>query len=238
VPNLLTDDEVMARLVVARQWLTEYSTGTERVALGKSIDKVLVPTPKWSASLMALLLAPDARPATSQSRSNSCEQNRALLGQALALTYEGDGMDVEIMWHRKTQLVFIFGLVAVVLLEFFNNAGIVMLFGAFGGLLQRLWQLVYERDKKSDDPLFWSTLFLAPIAGALAAVGGLYLISFLNATNVLGSSVSSHIGWNQAFAPQTQVASLGVAFLLGFSARLLGNLVARSTAASPSTVAP
>jgi len=230
---------VTARLTVARQWLTQYGTGSEQVALGKTIDKVLVPTPKSSTSLMARLLAPHAWVATSQSSFHSRDQNRALLGQALALTYEGDGMDLDIMWHRKTELVLIFGLTAVVLLEFFNNAGIVMLFGAFGGLLQRLWQLVYERDKKSNDPLFWSTLFLAPLAGALAAVGGLYLISFLNVTKVLGSSISNHIGWNQAFVPKTQVASLGVAFLLGFSARLLGNLVARSTsAASPTTLAP
>jgi hypothetical protein len=94
-----------------------------------------------------------------------------------------------------------------------------------------------RRDSRADsNPLYWSTLFLAPVAGALAAVGGLYLISFLNVTNVLGTSVSRYIGIKGATVGHVGAADLGVAFLLGFSAKLLGNLVTRSTsAASPRT---
>jgi hypothetical protein len=159
--------------------------------------------------------------------------NRALLGQALVQTYAKPGSPTELIWHRKTALVLVGGLAAVVLLAYFVNVDVILLFGAIGGLLQRLWQFVYQRDdEKSSSPLYWSTLFLAPVAGALAAVGGLYLISFLNITNVFGSSVKQYVGFKDAGLPHVGAANLGIAFLLGFSARLLGNLVTRSEAAA------
>jgi hypothetical protein len=156
------------------------------------------------------------------------ELRRTLLGQALVLTYAKPGSPTELIWHRKTALVLVSGLTAIVLLAYFVHADLILLFGALGGLLQRLWQLVYERDEKSSSPLYWSTLFLAPVAGALAAVGGLYLITLLNVTKVLGTSVSHYVGFDSAVIHHVDAADVGVAFLLGFSAQLLGNLATRS----------
>jgi hypothetical protein len=159
--------------------------------------------------------------------------NRALLGQALTQTYAMPGSPSEMIWHRKTALVLVLGLTAIVLLSFAVNAELVILFGATGGLLQRLWQLVYERDSRNASPLYWSTLFLAPIAGALAAVGGLYLISLLKAMNIFSNATLwQYIGFHGARIGALTAADIGIAFLLGFSAKLLGSLATRSEAAA------
>jgi hypothetical protein len=234
VPDLLAAEEVRARLIVARGWLSEYGNKAEFVALGQQIDESLgtataAAAPRSQSARLLRTLA-----ALTESKHGRSEQaldhNRALLGQALVQTYTTPGSPSELIWHRKTALVLVSGLTAIVLLSFFDHADVVLLFGATGGLLQRLWQLVYERDEKSSSPLYWSTLFLAPVAGALAAVGGLYLVSFLNVTHVFGSSISTHIGFRHDVIRSVGPANAGMAFLLGFSARLLGNLVSRSTA--------
>ncbi|MGO9027255.1 MAG: hypothetical protein ACLQOZ_01295 [Acidimicrobiales bacterium] len=238
VPNLLSDAEVVARLVVVRGWLSEYGDKAEFVALGQQIDSALgkqgsppsvIPRPNRLVRYLTAL---------SQSKSAGIAEvndlNRTLLGQALVQTYATPGSPTELIWHRKTALILVSGLTTIVLLAFFVNADLILLFGAVGGLLQRLWQLVYERDERNTNPLYWSTLFLAPVAGALAAVGGLYLISFLNITNILGTSVSKYVGFDSAVIHHVGAGDAGVAFLLGFSAQLLGKLAARST----SVVAP
>ena len=233
VPNFLTDDAVDARLVVARGWLTEYGDKAEFVALGKRIDAAINThiavaskgdSPLTTLSHLFRFLS-ESRKRTNASKSG---ENRALLGQALACTYATPGSPTELIWHRKTAFVLLSGLAAIVILAFSVNAEIVLLFGAVGGMLQRLWQLVYQRDAKSSSPMYWSTLFLAPVAGALAAVGGLYLISLLNITNVLGTAVKTHIGFVGRSITYVGAADIGVAFLLGFSAQLLGSLANRS----------
>jgi hypothetical protein len=243
VPAMLPDEEVIARLVVARAWLKEYESGAEYVDLGNHIDTVLgnqpslPPAGSASSRLVAALTVP-SKARTTASGKEQMERCRALLGQALVLSYERPNSPFEMIWNRKTALVLVVGLTAVVLLAYAVNVQLILLFGATGGILQRLWQFVYERDAKNTDPLYWSTLFLAPVAGALAAVGGLYLITLLNALNIFGSSIKPIIGLH---GPVTTVsaANLGIAFLLGFSARLLGTLAARSeSAVTPASPAP
>ena len=239
VPNLLSDDEVVARLIVARGWLNEYGDKAEYVALGQEIDAALgkpaVPAsvvPQSNRLLRHVAAFQQSQPPSPEKAVEAASHNRALLGQALAQTYVRPGSPAELIWHRKTALVLVAGLTAVVLLASFVNADFILLFGAFGGLLQRLWQFVYQRDdQNSSSPLYWSTLFLAPVAGALAAVGGLSVISFLNITNVFGKSVTQHIGFHHGVIGYVGAANLGVAFLLGFSAQLLGDLATRSTTA-------
>ncbi len=241
VPNFLTPKEVDARLIVARGWINEYKDTSEYVKLGKEIDLILAPpaalavspkrpcvlSPSW---LKAQLCPPEVR----ITPEDPTPLKRALLGQALALTYVGTGTTEDLIWHRKTAMILVSSLMAIVLLAFVDDAAVVLLYGAFGGLLQRLWQLVYERATKSSDPLYWSTLFLAPAAGGLAAVGGLHLFSVLHAANAIGPSLSS-IGWDHTFEAATRTGNLGVAFLLGFSARLLGTLATKSTSVASSS---
>jgi hypothetical protein len=242
VPDLLSAEEVKARLIVVRGWLTEYGEKPEYVALGRQIDVAL--------NQVAVSNQMPPQPNTVLRRMTEFWErrrrhvdvldthNRALLGQALTQTYAMPGSPSEMIWHRKTGLVLVSGLAAIVLLSFAVNAELVILFGAVGGLLQRLWQLVYERDVKGSNPLYWSTLFLAPVAGALAAVGGLYLISLLKAMNILGSTIWQYIGFHGQKIGKLTAADIGIAFLLGFSAKLLGNLATRSETAATPTSAP
>jgi hypothetical protein len=243
VPTMLLDEEVVARLVVARAWLKEYEVGAEFVELGHHIDTALdnqptlPPAGPEPSRLLAVLSAPSKGRAVENDDLHKARR-RALLGQALVLSYERPKSPFEMIWNRKTALVLVAGLTAIVLLAYAVNVQMILLFGATGGVLQRLWQFVYERDAKNTDPLYWSTLFLAPVAGALAAVGGLYLITLLNALNIFGSSIKPTIGLH---GPVTTVsaANLGIAFLLGFSARLLGTLATRSeSAVTPASPAP
>jgi hypothetical protein len=245
VPYFLTPTEVDARLLVARGWLDEYNAKPEFNLLGTQIDLILAPpaTPVISpkrrgAMLLRWLMAKLRPPGAPIIPEDPTPRKRALLGQALALTYMGAGITEELLWHRKTAMILVASLTAIVLLAYVDDAAVVLLYGAFGGLLQRLWQLVYERGTKSSHPLYWSTIFLAPAAGGLAAVGGLHLFSILHAANAIGPSLSS-IGWDHTFEAATRTGNLGVAFLLGFSARLLGTLATKSSSAvSPSPPSP
>lgn len=243
IPYLLTDEEVTARLVVAREWLAEYEKDGACAALGLRIDAALgcesdlsFPRPSHRDLRLRVmkgisyLLAPEPK--------LQPKVGRALLGEALVQSYARPGAVEELTWHRKTALVLIAGLTAVVLLAFFDQAAPILLFGAFGALLLRLWKLVYERAASPRDPIWWSTLFLAPVAGALAAVGGLYLITFLHNTGILGYSFDN-VGYMGGDISRIHADDLAVAFLFGFSAQLLGSLVSRSASvASAPSIAP
>jgi hypothetical protein len=207
VPQLHSDSEVRARLVVASGLLAAAVHDPAAAAL----------RPPVAAAL--------ARPSATAA-------DRALLGQALAVTYRATDYDDELVWHRKSMVVLVGGLALAAAVAIALPAWPIVLFGAVGGLLQRLWQLVYRRSATPRDPLFWSTLFLAPVAGALAAIGGLVLVSVLLQLSVLGTDLRA-VGWDRTVAPRHSTPGLGAAFLLGFSARALGQLAQRAEQVLP-----
>lgn len=120
-----------------------------------------------------------------------------------------------------------------------------MLLGALGGFLAPLTK-VWQKDSaevsgaavRNDESTVarhigeaeyvtsWGTLVVGPVAGALAAFGGLLLLTFLadEKLNVLGE-VFRVQSWNR---PSTPFA-LGLALLLGFSGGLFGRIALKAS---------
>lgn len=125
-------------------------------------------------------------------------------------------MDQLLTWHGKTLWLTATGLLLIVTLVGTLGHWQLLLVGAAAAFLSRLWRAIRSIKLPTDYWSYWVTLMLAPIAGALAAYGGLLLLTLLQALGILGKSVSFAF-WNNPSRPET----LAVAFLLGFSERLL-----------------
>jgi len=114
----------------------------------------------------------------------------------------------------------------------------ILLFGALGGVLAPLttvWQRGDDLDSKkrvradggAEYVASWGALLLGPVAGALAAYGGLLLISFLSndKLNVLGEVFRDN-SWNEPIGS----FGMALALLFGFSGGLFGKLALRAAA--------
>lgn len=203
--RFLPEPEVDARLRRARPGIAASST-TSATALVARIDAVLDPT--GASSLAA---------------------KRALL----ELTVDASPTDgVNFVWHRKSMWLMMTGLVFAVVGAFAFGHAQLLFFGAFGAFLSRVWRAVRADETPQKYWAYWYTLFLAPVAGAFAAFGGLLILEVLRSADLLGTSFDN-MGWSTPSAP----ATLGIAFLLGFSERLLDRLAKQGEQASLPTPA-
>jgi hypothetical protein len=158
---------------------------------------------------------------------------KALLEQALIADYHADPIGGDLTWHRKT-IWLITGLILITTAAAALNHWELLLMGAAGAFLSRLWRAVRSTKAPVAYWSYWVTLMLAPVAGALAAFGGVLLIRLLQDANVLGDAAKS-IDWDSPRTP----ATLAVAFLLGFSERLFDRLAGQAEKAiDPANAAP
>ena len=92
-----------------------------------------------------------------------------------------------------------------------------MLMGAIGGFLAPLID-ARQPDAKQ---LTWGVRVLSPVGGALTAVGGLLMVSFLAAPDVkLLGEVFRNNSWNNSTTP----VALALALLFGFSGKLFSSM--------------
>ncbi|MFI7497793.1 hypothetical protein ACIBVL_04640 [Streptomyces sp. NPDC049687] len=113
------------------------------------------------------------------------------------------------------------GLFAILLIGRVLDHRETMLLGALGGFLSPVVGVM-----RSQRPSSWGVLVLAPVGGALAAVGGLLLVRMLADPdlNLLGQ-VFLENSWG---APERPIA-LAVALLFGFSGQLFSRLALTAT---------
>jgi hypothetical protein len=97
-----------------------------------------------------------------------------------------------------------------------------------GTAVSRLLLLIRGRDVPRDYPALWTTLLLSPFVGALAAYGGVLLTATLRELDLLGDAAKAFAWPAQDTAPAA--ALLGLAFLFGFSERLLDRVARRAEA--------
>ena len=150
------------------------------------------------------------------------EWKRALLIQSSASGLVDPSFNNITTWHRKAFLLIITGLILIVAFAASLGQWQLLLVGAMAAFLSRLWRALNSKTVPLEYWSFWTTLMLAPIAGALAAVGGLLVIELLEDADVLGEALAE-INWDDP----GNSATLAVAFLLGFSERLLDRLIDR-----------
>ncbi|GGT58367.1 hypothetical protein GCM10010271_72330 [Streptomyces kurssanovii] len=156
----------------------------------------------------------------------------ALVSAATAYLHdrEDDEADLEYEQQRTALWLATTGLGAVLLIGVTLDHQLTMMLGALGGFLSP--QIGVMRSQR---PTSWGVLVLAPVGGALAAVGGLLLVRMLAdpELNLLGQVFLDN-SWN---APAQPIA-LAIALLFGFSGTLFSRLALTATGQLVSTATP
>lgn len=126
-------------------------------------------------------------------------------------------------WDSKTVWLTIIGLALIVALVAYDQGlhASLLLFGAAGGFMSRLSRALHTQSATSDYGAYWTTLFLSPVAGALAGWLGCLLAVIAKDQKVLGEAFKQ-VAWDTA-TPTTVM--LGLAIVLGFSERLFDTIV-------------
>jgi hypothetical protein len=163
----------------------------------------------------------------SGSREWEPKEQRALLEEFLAALY--DARDTRyarlLTLHNKAAWLLLVGLGLAWALGSFTpgllnglSLGTGLLLGFLGGLLSRLLRVVATKELPTDYGAYWVPLFLAPVLGALGAVGGYLVFWALVEVRALGE------GLKPLLSPP---AAYGLLVVLGFSERLLKGLTER-----------
>ncbi len=128
--------------------------------------------------------------------------------------------------HDRASWLANFGTVLATALVLIVGGGGLVLVGAAGGFLSRLSRVLYKRPLPNDYGASWGPLMLAPVAGGLGGWFGVLLVGALNDAgfNVIAAD-TLNISWKAGVTP----VNLAVAFLFGFSERLLNRAAASTT---------
>ena len=183
-------------------------------ALGQLND---LPQPRrkaWEDVIHSLLATKDEADADRLNR-----VHRAYLDELLGEIYEasnGNAIQLAGLYNRATWIILVALLPLAVLAGL--GYGVLLVAGAIGGLVSRMQRLVFSTRIPVTYGSSWAPLFCAPILGALAAWGGLVLISLLQTAGVVELS-ALQTSLDSLQAPSAAV--LGTAILLGMSERFL-----------------
>jgi hypothetical protein len=155
------------------------------------------------------------------------KEQRALLEEFLAALYDTRDTSYArlLTLHNKAVWLLLVGLGLAMVLVYFapgllNGLSLEtgLLLGFLGGFLSRLLRVVATKELPTDYGAYWVPLFLAPVLGALGAVGG-YLVFFsLVEAKILGEELKPLLRPPVAY---------GLFVVLGFSERLLAGLTKR-----------
>jgi len=149
---------------------------------------------------------------------------RATIGEMLADVYSRRDTAYAELWSLKNKIAWFewAGLLAAVLIVC-RGQGMLLFAGAVGGLLSRMQRALKRRPIRTDYGFSWSLIFLSPMAGALGAWAGMYLILGLEKSGIVADA-SASFGAHPLTHPTTAV--IAVAILLGISERFLDRVVA------------
>lgn len=167
------------------------------------------------------LPSPTTQEITAAQISNLNSQ-RALLQEALRIIY--DHYDTEyarlVTWHNKAAWLMVVSLTAIFLILTLHTGSAWLLgVGAVGGLVSRLTRSLREREAiPTDYGAYWTSFYLSPVFGALAAWAGILLIVGLAEFNLL-SGPFERVQWgnfsysyqNGIFSYPTNLESTGSA---------------------------
>lgn len=169
----------------------------------------------------ALALANSINVALVGTHPASIKRQRALLAEAIDLVTEQIDLVFTRMtaWHNKVTWLIGCGLMLIVLLATALQHEVLFLMGAVGGLLSRLQRALKHENTSTDYGAEWTSLFLSPVAGALAGWSGILLIIVAAELHLLGTPLK--IDWCNPYTP----LALGSALLLGISERSFDALV-------------
>src|ERR1700687_5496368 len=169
-------------------------------------------------------LAATAKTALASQPAPPLDRLRALLLQSLTAFYDREYNSYAelVSWQNKASWLVGCGLLLIVALtNAFPNHGVLFLVGAAGGLLSRLSRSLNRKDAPTDYGASWTTLFLSPVAGALAAWAGILVANLAVQLGILSQALD--VSWEKVLTP----ATLAVALAFGFSERLLDSVFSK-----------
>jgi hypothetical protein len=148
---------------------------------------------------------------------------RSLLREATTRLNEAEDANFETLadWYNKTMWLVVAGLLFIILLAFAFDRALLFLLGATAGFLSRLARSLDRENLPTDYGASWSTLFLSPVAGALAGWIAVLLFAIAKKLGLLGGLVD--VNWDAPYEPM----AMGLAFLLGFSERAFDTILAK-----------
>ncbi|HEV8407486.1 MAG TPA: hypothetical protein VGQ34_06080 [Sphingomicrobium sp.] len=146
---------------------------------------------------------------------------RALLSSALGIIYDArdNSFSTLMTWHNKAAWLVTASLVLIVALGAALGNGVLFLLGAAGGVMSRMTRALTSKEVPTDYGAFWTTLFLSPLMGALAAWAGILVVVLAAKLQILGAAIDA--SWCCPTSPTT----MAIAILLGWSERFLDNLL-------------
>ncbi len=217
-------ETVITRLEATEQQLRLFVNDSPSIALAESIRQALTAT----------------NPTTDITRL------RALLVGALTIVYQHSDASAtdDISWQNKTSWLVGSGVFLLIVLTIvIPSHSILLIVGAVGGLVSRMTRSLDRKSVPTDYGASWTTIFLSPVSGALGAWSGVLLTELAVSMQVLGDVFKSD------FANPCNTHTLAIAFVFGFSERLLdgvldkieektGVVPPRAASGPPSTTSP
>jgi hypothetical protein len=161
----------------------------------------------------------------SHSSCHALDHLKQQLAEGLAIIYdERDTKFAGLMeWHNKAMFLAYLSLISIAVLGLAFGHEELFLVGAVGGLMSRMTRSLFREDVPSDYGASWTTLFLSPLMGAIAAWVGITLLIWLREMNVLDEDLFDKIDWDM---PMNAIM-VATAFALGFSERLFTSLLSK-----------
>lgn len=147
---------------------------------------------------------------------------------AVVLAHEYDAGERVATQQRKNLWLVMVGAVLVVTLAAVSGNALLLLLGAAGAFVSRLFALLRSDARTAEFRFTWTANMLGPVYGSLVAYGGILAIVTLHQFELLGEAFAA-VTW--ATPPDVHV--LGLAFLLGFSERLVERVVDTSVGIVP-----
>lgn len=147
------------------------------------------------------------------------DELRAVLKEALRIQDDYNLNSVTaplINWYNKTTWLIFVALLLTIILAAIGDPNL-LLVGATGGFLSRLTRALKVEEIPGEYALYWTSLALSPLAGALMGWSGIVLIVALRSMGILGTTFDG-ISWSLSTASDLPLV-LGIAFLFGFSER-------------------
>lgn len=127
-------------------------------------------------------------------------------------------------WHRKVLWITVSGLILLVLLAVFLQNGELMIVGAAGAYLSRLTRIIRRADAQPEDvSSYWTNLLLGPLLGALAAYGGVLLLTVFNQLELAGSALSG-VNFDLSADGVNITLTLSIAFAFGITEGLVNRI--------------
>jgi hypothetical protein len=205
-------EDVRVQMELAEQRLRDEKSEVSKV-LANNIKDALANNTK-DALTAAIAGVPQSSSWEPRSRSLICEANSRL--------NEAADRDFETMadWYNKTVWLVGAGLLFIVVLAFAFDRALLFLLGGTAGFLSRLTRSLDRENVPTDYGASWSSLFLSPVAGALAGWCAVLLFAIAKKLGLLGSL---DISWD---APYESVA-MGLAFVFGFSERAFDTILSK-----------